>query len=154
MNTIDCYLYITSYLFSDDLSYNKSATQSHTFKGTIYEAGRAVDRNTTTCMRTLEIGTTSYYKTVWWKVDLGGVYSIYSINILFRNYDGNNSLHGWCILFLILSVVRSILALQKCYMNMKSCCYVLGSILNIVNKVVHKQVERRIMDFYPLNSRH
>lgn len=93
-------IYVINYLAGlslayafDDLSYNKSATQSHTFKGTIYEAGRAVDRNTTTCMRTLEIGTTSYYKTVWWKVDLGGVYSIYNINILFMNYDGNNSLH-------------------------------------------------------------
>uniref|UniRef100_A0A8W8NPB9 EGF-like domain-containing protein n=1 Tax=Magallana gigas TaxID=29159 RepID=A0A8W8NPB9_MAGGI len=35
---------------------------------------------------------------VWWKVDLGGVYNIYSINILFKNYDGsgckNTSLFG------------------------------------------------------------
>uniref|UniRef100_A0A8W8P1M3 Uncharacterized protein n=1 Tax=Magallana gigas TaxID=29159 RepID=A0A8W8P1M3_MAGGI len=38
-------------------------------------------------MRTLEIGSNSPYKTVWWKVDLGGVYSIYSINVLFKNYD-------------------------------------------------------------------
>lgn len=38
-------------------------------------------------MRTLEIGTNSIYKTVWWKVEFGGVYSIYSINVLFKNYD-------------------------------------------------------------------
>uniref|UniRef100_A0A8W8NYI9 Multiple epidermal growth factor-like domains 10 n=1 Tax=Magallana gigas TaxID=29159 RepID=A0A8W8NYI9_MAGGI len=31
---------------------------------------------------------TSPYKTTWWKVDLGGVYSIYSVTILFKNYNG------------------------------------------------------------------
>lgn len=72
----------------DDLSYNKSATQSHSHIGAIYEAGNAVDRNTLTCMRTSDIGTTSVNKTVWWKVDLGGMYSIYSINVLFKNYEG------------------------------------------------------------------
>lgn len=39
-------------------------------------------------MRTIVIGITSDDKMVWWKVDLGGVYNIYSINILFKNYDG------------------------------------------------------------------
>mgnify|MGYP003692496645 CR=1 FL=1 len=39
-------------------------------------------------MRTEAIGPTSPYKTVWWKVDLGGVYNIYSVNILFKNYIG------------------------------------------------------------------
>lgn len=39
-------------------------------------------------MRTNNIGLTSPDKTVWWKVDLGGVYSIYSINLLFKSYDG------------------------------------------------------------------
>lgn len=39
-------------------------------------------------MRTTDIGPTSVDKTVWWKVDFGGVYNIYSINILFKNYDG------------------------------------------------------------------
>lgn len=37
-------------------------------------------------MRTQDIGTTSFKKAVWWKGNLGGMYSIYSINILFRNY--------------------------------------------------------------------
>lgn len=75
--------------FKDDLSYHKTATQSKTYPGneTGYRAGNAVDRNTLTCMRTVDIGTTSQDKTVWWKVDLGGVYSIYSVNILFKNYD-------------------------------------------------------------------
>nr|XP_034338137.1 uncharacterized protein LOC117692884 [Crassostrea gigas] len=41
-------------------------------------------------MRTIVIGTglSTPDKTVWWKVDLGGVYNIYRINILFKNYDG------------------------------------------------------------------
>ena len=33
------------------------------------------------------------HKTVWWKVDLGGVYNIYSVNILFKNYDGVGMYH-------------------------------------------------------------
>ena len=54
----------------------------------MYGAENAVDRNTTTCMRTDIVGGTGPYKTVWWKVNLGGVYNIYSINILFKNYYG------------------------------------------------------------------
>lgn len=38
-------------------------------------------------MRTKDIGPFSDDKTVWWKVDLGEVYNIYSINILFKHYD-------------------------------------------------------------------
>ena len=57
-----------------------------------YLAGNAVDRNISTCMRTEAIGGNSPYKTVWWKVDLGGVYNIYSVNILFKNYDGHGKL--------------------------------------------------------------
>lgn len=43
-------------------------------------------------MRTRDIGKTSDYKTVWWKVDLGDVYSIYSVSILFKNYDNSGML--------------------------------------------------------------
>lgn len=75
-------------LYTDDLSNNKVATQLHTYPGNMYAASLAVDRDATTCMRTYSIGPNSLYKTVLWKVDLGGVYSIYSINILFKNYDG------------------------------------------------------------------
>ena len=71
------------------MSKNKIATQSTTAVGPIddYRAGNAVDRDITTCMRTLPIIGTSTDKTMWWKVDLGGVYNIYSVNILFKNYD-------------------------------------------------------------------
>ena len=82
--------------FKDDLSYNKNASQSHTYPGPLYGAGKAVDGNIATCMRTEAIGSNSPDKTVWWKVDLGGVYNIYSVNILFKNYDGygmNHEMH-------------------------------------------------------------
>lgn len=38
-------------------------------------------------MRTKEIGTSSPDKTVWWKVDFGGIFNIYRINIMFKEYD-------------------------------------------------------------------
>lgn len=64
------------------------ATQSHITLDPGNNANIAVDRNTTTCMRTRPIGRNNPDKTVWWKVDLGGVYSIQSINVLFKNYNG------------------------------------------------------------------
>ena len=79
--------------FKDDLSYNKDASQSHTASGIGYGAEKAVDGNTATCTRTHEIGPNSPFKTVWWKVDLGGVYNIYSVNILFKNYNGYGMIH-------------------------------------------------------------
>ncbi|XP_078330769.1 uncharacterized protein LOC144624721 [Crassostrea virginica] len=72
----------------DDLSFQKNATQStEAWYYDLYKADNAVDRNITTCMRTEPIGGASPDKTVWWKVDLGGVHNIYSVNILFRSYD-------------------------------------------------------------------
>ena len=80
------------FIYTDDLSQQKSATQSSTATGPddLYKAGNAVDRGTTTCTRTDPIGISSQIpdKTVWWKVDLGGLYNIYSVNILFKNYEG------------------------------------------------------------------
>lgn len=76
----------------DDLSYKQIASQLHTFPGVSYDAGNAVDRDLSTCMRTREIGFNSSYKTVWWKVDFGGVYNIYSINIVFRSYNGSGKM--------------------------------------------------------------
>lgn len=75
------------------MSIDKNATQSTTFAASTwyasrYEAGNAVDRDTTTCMRTEIIGENSPDKTVWWEVDLGRVYNIHSVDILFKNYDG------------------------------------------------------------------
>lgn len=72
-----------------NLSLKKESTQSLTYSdGEAYIAKNAVDGTIATCMRTKEIGVNSLEKMVWWKVDLGGVYNIYSITILFRNYDG------------------------------------------------------------------
>nr|XP_022305066.1 multiple epidermal growth factor-like domains protein 10 isoform X2 [Crassostrea virginica] len=85
-------IYLTVLVLStayDDLSKNKNATQSTTALSSYnhYIAGNAVDRNITTCIRTNPIGLNNPDQTVWWKVDLGGVYNIYSVNILFKNYD-------------------------------------------------------------------
>lgn len=76
-------------MFSDDLSFNKLAEQLHTSSGPygLYTAGNAVDRNTMTCMRAQAIGHNSVFKTVWWKVDLGRLYNIYSIDIIFKSYE-------------------------------------------------------------------
>lgn len=74
--------------FTDNLSYNKLATQAFTYPGPSSGASNAVDENTTTCTRQYAIGLNTPYKTVWWKVDLGDVYNIYSISILFKTYDG------------------------------------------------------------------
>lgn len=76
------------YYFKDNISYKKVATQSHKSTALNSEASNAVDGNISTCMRTKDIGPTSQDQTVWWKVDLGGVYNIYSLNIQFKNYDG------------------------------------------------------------------
>lgn len=77
------------FLCEDDISRFKIATQSHTYVGTnhMYDASNAVDGKTETCIRTKAIGTRSSDKTVWWKVDFGGVFNIYRINILFKEYD-------------------------------------------------------------------
>lgn len=65
----------------------KVATQSSTPPGTytMYDARNAVDRNQSTCMRAGVIGRYYPEKTVWWKVDLGRVHKIYSIDIIFKN---------------------------------------------------------------------
>lgn len=75
------------------MSEKKNATQFKRFASTEsdvhkYVAGNAVDRNITTCMRAEDIGATALVHTMWWKVDLGEVYTIYSVDILFKNYHG------------------------------------------------------------------
>lgn len=76
-------------MLSDDLSCNMSVIQSHTYTGwSKYYASSAVDKNPSSCMRTMDIGQNAIQRTVWWKVDLGREYSVYSISILFKNYNG------------------------------------------------------------------
>lgn len=87
----DALKHISYFHYKDDLSNGKSSIQSHTYTGSkdLYGAKNAVDENTNTCMRTEAIGRSNPDKTVWLKVDLGGVFNIYSINVLFKNYDFN-----------------------------------------------------------------
>ena len=71
------------------MSYGKLATQSTTSTGGLYNASNAVDGNDTTCMRTEPMGPNSTYRSVLWKVDLGGEYNIQEVTILFKNYDNH-----------------------------------------------------------------
>ncbi|XP_061170722.1 uncharacterized protein LOC133180169 [Saccostrea echinata] len=79
--------------YADDLSYGKASSQILTLPPpllpndqTVNLASNAVDRNPSTCTGTEPIGTSSKYTSVWWRVDLGGIYSIHSIRILFKDY--------------------------------------------------------------------
>lgn len=86
-------------VFTDDLSFQAFTSQSPVFPSSssldhIYKSSNAVDRNTATCMRTDDIGLQSPHKSTWWKVDLGGEYSIYNIHILFKDYEN----FGMCVI--------------------------------------------------------
>lgn len=76
---------------TDDLTFQAHASQSPilpvSYPYELYEANNAIDRNTAKCMRTDNIGFNSQFKFMWWKLDLGGVYNIYSIHILFKEYE-------------------------------------------------------------------
>lgn len=116
--------------FEDDLSNNKFATQSPIYPGSpkLYGAHNAVDRNTLTCMRTEQIGRNSPYKTMRWKVDLGGLYNIYSINILFQNYVGEGML-----VYVFLSVKRVCTNVFRIINFLRSIC-IYGFFTNSTNK--------------------
>lgn len=76
---------------TDDLSLKAVASQWPIYKGGstqyLYLASNALDRKSDTCMRTDAIGRNTPYTTTWWKVDLGAIYNIYSINIMFKKYQ-------------------------------------------------------------------
>ena len=103
------------------MSRNKRATQSTTALSSTdaFIASNAVDRDIMTCMRAKPIGTSSY-KSMWWTVDLGGVYNIYSVNILFKNYEG----YGLVYLAYFGTTMRSIICkTQKFYRESKLWSY-------------------------------
>lgn len=66
------------------------------------------------CMRINGIGFIFLYKIIWWKVDFSGVYSIYSVIILFKNYDG----YG---MFLVFSICMCICVYIDLGVGMKFC---------------------------------
>lgn len=65
-------------------------------------------------MRTYPIGQNSPDKRTWWKVDLGGLYSIHSMNIQFKIYKG----YGKRI-----SVLRQLLGKFFAYSVILSMCH-------------------------------
>ncbi|XP_062610269.1 uncharacterized protein LOC134272047 [Saccostrea cucullata] len=78
------------FLFSEDnLSLGQYSVQSSIWPCppdcTRYSPNNAVDGNNKTCMRADIIGESSGEKTVWWRVNLGDIKSIYSIRIQFKN---------------------------------------------------------------------
>ncbi|XP_061185178.1 multiple epidermal growth factor-like domains protein 10 [Saccostrea echinata] len=87
---IFCFLSrFTHSLGYDDLSAGKNASQGPTYlawRPQFYAAVNAVDRNNSSCMRTREIGSASPYRETWWMVDLGDIYSVFKIRILFKGY--------------------------------------------------------------------
>nr|XP_022312232.1 multiple epidermal growth factor-like domains protein 10 isoform X3 [Crassostrea virginica] len=93
---MDCYIvlvYLSIVLLSrayDDISYQHYAVQYPLFGGhaEFYKATNALDRNISTCTRNEGIGLNSQHKSVMWRVDFGRMYNIYSVNILFKHYEG------------------------------------------------------------------
>lgn len=77
----------------------KVATQMHTYHpNPQYAARNAVDGNTKTCSNAQQIGLGSPWKDVWWKVDLGGVYSIYNITLQFKTH-GDGISYSFCVMY-------------------------------------------------------
>lgn len=79
----------TFVIFLDDLSTGQKTEQSPNYKcipSSKCAANNAVDKIFSTCMRTDTVGANSQNKAVWWFVDLGNTYSIYSVRILFKDY--------------------------------------------------------------------
>lgn len=83
------FTFILTYGF-DNLSANMPTNQyRQTYTCLLCGAGKAVDGNMSTCMRTDDIGiTTAYDSITWWYVDLGEIYNVYNIRILFKDYPG------------------------------------------------------------------
>ncbi|XP_056003695.1 uncharacterized protein LOC130049752 [Ostrea edulis] len=74
---------------TDDLSKGQYTEQSKTrpcVPTSDCAANNAVDRNVGSCVRTEAFGINSQDKTMWWFVNLGNIYSIYSVRILFKDY--------------------------------------------------------------------
>lgn len=67
------------------------------------DAGRVVDGDISTCMRTEDIGITSNFdKKTWWYVDLGKVSNVYNIRILFKDYNGESK---YVVIFTFVSLL-------------------------------------------------
>ncbi|XP_048750094.2 multiple epidermal growth factor-like domains protein 10 isoform X2 [Ostrea edulis] len=73
-----------------DLSFDKSTAHypEYCYDGYYcdrYQSSNAVDRVNSTCTRNRPIGRYRY-ESVWWRVDLGDIYNVYNVIILFKDY--------------------------------------------------------------------
>ncbi|XP_061170695.1 uncharacterized protein LOC133180136 [Saccostrea echinata] len=72
-----------------DLSAGKNAFQGPAYVSVwpqFHAAVNAVDRNNNSCTTTRKIGSATPYRESWWMVDLGDIYSVFRIRILFKDY--------------------------------------------------------------------
>ncbi|XP_062573667.1 multiple epidermal growth factor-like domains protein 11 isoform X5 [Saccostrea cucullata] len=83
----------------DHLSFNKTTEHSQNYNNCylakycdIYHSRNAVDRNNDTCTRTRPIEPSNWSNQTWWYVDLGGIYNVYKVNIIFRLYEPRREL--------------------------------------------------------------
>lgn len=108
---------------SDDLSSGKKAEHWDDYSSfhEIYRANNALDRNTSTCTRTLEIGKTSPRKTAWCIVDLGIVYNIHSVDIYFKNYDNYGNI---CLIIVdFFAFLKNVFLFYVCVFCCKFFCH-------------------------------
>lgn len=74
---------------------NKTASQYRIIdsckRSSACDASNAIDGNTRTCTKTMDIGPNSENKFTWWYVDLGEIQSVFEIKIQFKDYG---QMHG------------------------------------------------------------
>ncbi|XP_062587741.1 uncharacterized protein LOC134249391 [Saccostrea cucullata] len=132
----------------DNLSVGKITTQSslwtcHSQLCNLYASNNAVDGNMSTCMRADTIGLSNSSKTVWWRVDLGDIKSIYSIRIQFKDYgaDSNKRQRGRLAGFSLF--VSNTTEIRNSYL-----CYKDGPELPLLNFIIVCSIKGRFVTYY------
>lgn len=77
-------------------------------------------------MRTDSIDINGPDKSTWWKVDLGVVYNIHSINILFKNYGFGMYIHVCTVMWIPIIMTKEMQSSQGCKFRCMSADYALN----------------------------
>lgn len=56
-------------------------------------------------MRTQAIGLSSTDNSMWWKVDLGGLYNVYRITIMFKSYEEQPGIYALVNVYMYMYLV-------------------------------------------------